>query len=154
MICFSQMNAFCNRLPHKIARGDLANDKWVVENYLYGIDFYSSGSEVLVFVGARFGLEAIVAYYNFKPREIIVIEEDEYKLAIFDSLLNKNPEMKSRVSVFTDIKSPEIIAKLEGNAPVRVYHLTVSTSTSSIMLSRIGSWITSVANSMNMMLMQ
>lgn len=62
--------------------GDLANDKWVVENYLYGIDFYSSGSEVLVFVGARFGLEAIVAYYNFKPREIIVIEEDEYKLAI------------------------------------------------------------------------
>lgn len=114
MICFSQMNAFCNRLPHKIAPGDLANDKWVVENYLYGIDFYSSGSEVLVFVGARFGLEAIVAYYNFKPREIIVIEEDEYKLAFFDSLLNKNPEMKSRVSVFTDIKSPEIIAKLEG----------------------------------------
>lgn len=48
MICFSQMNAFCNRLPHKIAPCDLANDKWVVENYLYGIDFYSSGSEVLV----------------------------------------------------------------------------------------------------------
>ncbi|PXZ99727.1 hypothetical protein, partial [Serratia marcescens] len=50
----------------------------------------------------------------FKPREIIVIEEDEYKLAIFDSLLNKNPEMKSRLYVFTDIKSPAIIAKLEG----------------------------------------
>ena len=67
---------------HTRSLRDLANDKWVVENYLYGIDFYSSGSEVLVFVGARFGLEAIVAYYNFKPREIIVIEEHEYKLAI------------------------------------------------------------------------
>ncbi|CAI0813052.1 glycosyltransferase [Serratia liquefaciens] len=114
MICFSQMNAFCNRLPHKVTPGDLANDKWVVENNLYGVDFYSSSSDILVFVGARFGLEVVAAYYNFKPREIIVIEEDEDKLTILRSLLNKNPEMKNRISVFTDIKSPEIIDKITG----------------------------------------
>lgn len=108
MINRTQLNAYLNKLPSAISHDELAQHKHIIERSFFGVDLFSCESDVLAFVGTYTGLEILVAFYNCKPRAIIVIETNASKFKRIQDLLNKNPELKERVYLFDNFSNSEI----------------------------------------------
>ncbi|TDS84879.1 glycosyltransferase involved in cell wall biosynthesis [Rahnella sp. BIGb0236] len=130
MLSFNKTSKLEIKLPHELRNEDYLQDKVHLQLMSSGVNFYSAGSDYLVFLGFRSGLEFLTAVDTFKSGKFIIIEDDEKKLSILDFILKNEVSLKQQVSVFSEPKSSSIIELLsKATVSVRVdaRFLTVDT---------------------------
>lgn len=113
MINRTQLNSYVNKLPSGLTGDELNWHKYIISQNFYGIDYFTSASDVLVLIGEFTGLEVLTAFYSYKERDIIIIEDDELKSKRITALLKKNVDIQSHVHLFAtcdDTAVTEIIA--------------------------------------------
>lgn len=108
MISSAEMSYISDLLPNIIPADKVEDDKWVVNNNFYGVEFPTVSCDVVLFLGGRYGIEILLTALRDNNKILVVIENDAQKRLYVEQLREKHSFLTNRLFLFSDLSSEQI----------------------------------------------